>query len=90
MAEHRVIEITTTDDAQLARQVREAEQLAADEHRMTFFVRDGHRTGAVVPVGVAVAMEPGSVTLGSPLDTDPPRRLAADERERAKQAGLVK
>jgi hypothetical protein len=67
MAEHPIIEITVTDNAQLASQLLDAAQRAHEDQRMTFITSAGKRIGAVVPIGIAVALEPGDgVQLGIP------------------------
>lgn len=53
------------NDAQLAGDLRAAVIRATFEHKMTFMCHDGSTLAAVVPVGVAIALEPGSVQLGT-------------------------
>jgi hypothetical protein len=63
MASHYVIELVGPHDDQIGDALREAADLAENEHRMTFLARNGKRIGAIVPVGVAVALEPGGYQL---------------------------
>ena len=54
------------DDAaevKLAGELRAAVNRAVTEHRMTHFMLDGCTAAAVVPVGVALALEPSTVRL---------------------------
>lgn len=54
------------DDAaevRLAGELRAAVNRARAEHRMTFAMLGGGTAAAIVPVGVAVAMEPSTVQL---------------------------
>lgn len=54
-----------TDEAEvkLAGEMRAAVNRARTEGRMTFVMQDGVTAGAFVPVGVAVAMDPGVVRM---------------------------
>lgn len=53
------------DPAQIVTQLRLAIAHALSEHRMTYLVVGGNKAAGIVPLGVAVAMEPGSVQLGT-------------------------
>lgn len=58
------IDLVTTDDQVLAGALVDAAQRAREEHRMTFLIGGGGQTvAAIVPVGVAVAMDPGVVRM---------------------------
>ena len=57
------IDIATTDDKALAKGLVDAAQLAREQARMTV-VKSGTETiAAIVPYGVALALEPGVVRL---------------------------
>lgn len=53
----------TATEVDLAGELRAAVNRATSEHRMTFVVSGGHTAAAIVPVGVAIAMEPSTVRL---------------------------